>query len=347
MRFREEQTWPRGRVERLQHHSSVLKDNPWRDPANRELCVYLPHGYTESGSPLISLWDLAGFTNSGPGHLNWRNHGENLPQRLDRLIGEGRMPPVAVVMPDCYTSLGGNQYVNSPSVGRYSDYVIEELIPFVSDRLNLRADSRGRAAFGKSSGGFGALYLAMEYPGCWAAVASHAGDAGFEWLFFPEFPQACSVLSQFDGDISAFLERFWSKNQPSGRDFAALMVIAMAASYDPRPDEPLGIELPFDLDTMELDEAAWKRWMAFDPVVMIERRECQEALRALSGLYIDVGRRDQYNIHYGNRRLRKRLADLEIACHYEEFDGTHSAIDWRLDTSLPWLTSRLVVSDSA
>ncbi|HKJ16492.1 MAG TPA: alpha/beta hydrolase-fold protein [Xanthomonadales bacterium] len=341
-RVREFGQWPKGRVERISHQSEVLEDNPWNDPVERELCVYLPHNYSESGAPLIALWDLAAFTNSGPGHLNWRNQGENLPQRLDRLIGEEKMPPVVVPMPDCYTSLGGNQYVNSTSVGRYSDYLNQELVPLLSKRFNVRDDRNCRAMFGKSSGGYGALYLSMKYPDVWGAAASHAGDAGFEWIFLPEFPKACRTLNLSGGDIGKFLNKFWSAKQPGGPDYATMMVLAMAASYDPRPSEPYGIRLPFDLHTMELDQEAWQQWLRYDPVSMIENSAHQDALRSLHGLYIDVGCRDQYNIQYGNRRLYKRLEELSIDCHYEEFDGTHSGIDWRLDYSLPWLVGALV-----
>lgn len=339
-RVRPEADWPSGRIERIAFRSNVLEGNPWDDPVERDLCVYLPHGYSEGGAPLAALWDLAAFTNAGPGHLNWNNHGENLAQRLDRLIGQQLMPPAVVALPDCYTSLGGNQYVNSSAVGRYADYLVEELVPLLSQRFNVRPDRGGRAMFGKSSGGYGALYLAMHYPETWGAAASHAGDAGFEWLFLPEFPQACAVLNEYGGDVTAFLEGFWRKNRLAGRDFAAMMVVAMAASYDP-VEQPPGVRLPFDLQTMELDQEAWNNWLRFDPVVMIDQPACQQALRSLKGLYIDVGRRDQYNIHFGNRRLHRKLQALDIDCHYEEFDGTHSGIDWRLDHSLPWLMNRL------
>jgi enterochelin esterase-like enzyme len=319
----------------------VLKDNPWNDPSQRDLNVYLPSVYGEAESPFLALWDLAAFTNSGLGHLNWRNQGENLPQRLDRLIAQGALPPVVVVMPDCYTSLGGNQYVNSPSLGQYADYLVEELVPLVSERYNVIDAPAGRALFGKSSGGYGALYLSMHFPDTWGAAASHAGDAGFEWLFLPEFPGACSAINQAGGDIGAFLRKFWSSKQPGSGDFSALMVIAMAASYDPSPDEPWGIRLPFDLETLELDDQAWARWLEFDPLNMIDAPACQEALRGLRGLYLDVGTRDQYNIQFGNRRLARKLERLDIEFHYEEFDGTHSGIDWRLDTSLPFLAKAL------
>ena len=324
---------------RLPHHSEVLADNPWGDPVDREVAVYLPPGYSEAGPPYVALWDLAAFTNAGPGHLNWRNHGENLPIRLDRLIGEGVMEPAIVVIPDCYTSLGGNQYVNSPSLGRCADYLVEELVPFVENQFNLARSRHGRAGFGKSSGGYGALYHAMTYPDTWGADARHAGDVGFDLLFRAEFPTVSGVLSGYDVDPLAFLQAFWRRNRPSGHDYTTLMVLAMAASYDPDPANPSRIRLPFDLRTCELDPERWQRWLAFDPLTLIDRH--QAALRALHALYIDVGQYDQYRIQFGTRRMVDMLAERGVPHHYEEFDGTHSAIDWRLDHSLPFLVSAL------
>lgn len=323
----------------MRHSSQVLQGNPWGDPVERSLGVYLPPGYSEDASPYVSLWDLAAYTNAGPGHLNWKNHGENLPQRLDRLIGSGVMEPAVVVIPDCYTSLGGNQYVNSASVGHYADYLVEELVSLVSTRVNVVDDRDGRGLFGKSSGGYGALYHAMKYPETWGAAASHAGDMGFDLLFRGEFPIACSVLAAFKGDFETFIRAFWSKNRPNGRDFTALMMLAMAASYDPDPEQKARIRLPFDLHTCELDEARWARWLAFDPLNLLE--DHADALRSLHGLYIDVGMYDQYHIQYGTRRFVSRLQEMEIEHEYAEFEGTHSAIDWRLDLSLPFLVTAL------
>jgi S-formylglutathione hydrolase FrmB len=337
--------WPEGRIVRLPYRSEALAGNPWGDPIEREVAVYLPHGYSESVEPYISLWDLAAYTNAGPGHLNWRNHGENLKARLDRLVGSGAMEPAVVVIPDCYTSLGGNQYVNSPAVGMYADYLVEELVPFVAAELNLVDGRDGRALFGKSSGGYGALYHAMMYPDTWGAAASHAGDVGFELLFRGEFPTACSLLGPLEGGSEAFIRSFWRKNRPNGRDFTVMMILAMAASYDPDPDHPERIRLPFDLRTCAVDEDRWANWMAFDPLVLLETHA--DALKTLHGLYIDVGMYDQYHIQYGTRRFTDRLRALGVAHRYEEFEGTHSSIDWRLDTSLPFLVNALKNPQSA
>lgn len=331
--------WPAGRVLQLEHQSACLLGNPWNDPCDRLLSVYLPATYNEQSEPYIALWDLAAFTNSGLGHIGWRNHGENLPERLDRLIGQGLMPPVVVVMPDCYTSLGGNQYVNSLSVGCYADYLVDELVPYVSSKLNVIDHAFGRGIFGKSSGGYGALYHAMHYPKTWGAMASHAGDAGFDLVFRPAFPETCLSLSRHGGDIHRFIKAFWDSKKPAGRDFTTLMILAMAASYDADALQPDNIRLPFDLQTCTLDSKRWQHWLAFDPINLVPVHA--EALRASQGLYIDVGSFDQYNIQFGTRKLVSLMHELNIACHFEEFEGSHSGIDWRLDLSLPFLAKAL------
>jgi enterochelin esterase-like enzyme len=339
MEVRPKDTWPQGEVACFRHHSDVLRDNVWSDPHERDFNVYLPPGYSESAEPFVALWDFAAFTNSGPGHLNWKNQGENLPQRLDRLIGSGKMPPVVVPMPDCYSSLGGNQYLNSPAVGCYADYVVDELVPFLSSHVNVIEDRNGRGVFGKSSGGYGALVHAMYYPEIWGGLASHAGDIGFEWVYRPDFPRTAARLSEFGGDPIRFLKYFWGNKYPGSADYYTLMTLAMAASYDPGVSPQSPIQLPFDQHTLEMDMDRWGRWLSHDPLNLLESYVDQ--LTSLNMLYIDVGKRDQYNIQYGTRAFVRRLEKLGIGHHFEEFDGSHSGMDWRLDTSLPKLAKAL------
>lgn len=322
--------------------SKRLVDNPLADPAKRTHPVYLPPGYDEAAKQRFPvLWSLAAYTNAGPGQVAWRNHGETLPERLDRLIHEGAMPPVIMVFPDCYTSLGGNQYVNTSAMGCYEDHLVQELIPALDHDFQTIPDWEARAVFGKSSGGFGALHLAMHHPKTWKAVASHAGDCGFDRVYTRDFTVTCDVLSRYKGDLNKFVRAFWRSKRPGHADFHALMTLCLAASYSPDPDQPLGVALPFDPHTSEIIPSVWERWLAFDPVVACSHYA--EALKMLDGgLWIDVGQRDQYFMHYGSRSLHQALTHAGIEHHYEEFDGTHSGIDWRLDHSIPWLASRLV-----
>jgi hypothetical protein len=111
----------------------------------------------------------------------------------------------------------------------------------------------------------------------------------------------------------------------------------MAASYDPDPEAPRGIRLPMDPQTCELIDERWERWLDHDPLRMVYREESLENLRKLGGLFIDCGLRDQYGLHYGARAFVRCLRSAGVEHRYEEFDDTHSGIDYRLDVSLPYL----------
>src|ERR1700722_9147565 len=152
--------WTRGKVVALEHQSEVLRGNALGDPAVRTLHVYTPPGYGEGQRyPVVFL--PHGFTGTGASYLSWSAWQEPLPQRLDRLIGSGDLPPCLVALPDCFTRLGGSQYVNSPAQGRYLDYLCDELVPAVDRELATLGDG-GRAVAGKSSGGIGAVWACLE-----------------------------------------------------------------------------------------------------------------------------------------------------------------------------------------
>src|SRR5260370_36642791 len=95
-----------GSVSRLTVESQALKSNMLGDPPVRVVDVYVPAGHDGQGLPL--LVDLVGFTSSGLSQTNWVGFRENLPERLDRLIGEQGMPPVVAAFPACFSRLGGH-----------------------------------------------------------------------------------------------------------------------------------------------------------------------------------------------------------------------------------------------
>jgi S-formylglutathione hydrolase FrmB len=329
---------PRGEVQRLEIASQMLAGNLLGDQTRRELPVYLPSGYKpEDHLPL--LVDLVGFTGSGLSHVNWKNFGENVPERLDRLIGEGRMPPVAVAFPDCFSRLGGNQYINSAAIGRYDDHLLQEVVPLVEDRYKVGGTGR-RGVFGKSSGGYGAIVHAMHHADFWAAAACHSGDMGFELCYLGDLPKVLTELRLLHGgSIERFIRHFEAALKPAEKDMTVLNFLAMAASYDPDPSQFLGIRLPADLETAELMAERWANWQAHDPVVLVESTAAN--LKQLKALYIDCGDRDQFHLVFGARRLQRALTRLGVAHRYEEFPDDHSSVDYRMDESLPFLAHAL------
>lgn len=360
--------WKDGTVVVLEHVSELLKGNPLGDPHVRKLAVWLPPQYDTNstqgrGRRFPMLMDMVGFMGSGLSHVAWKNFSENVPERAARLIHEGKMAPAIIVLPDCFTALGGNQYVNSSAIGPYADYLIEEIIPFVDREFRTKADRAHRGCFGKSSGGYGAIVHGMKYAATWGAIADHSGDSYFEFVYGHDWPNTLNELAKYrpkpfkegrydvakmergadggldDGRVRRFLDAIWRKQKLSGAEGHAIMNLCMAATYDPDPKAPNGFRLPFNLETGELLPERWRVWQRHDPVNMVKRY--RKNLRSLRGIYIDCGSRDQYHIHYGTRVLSKRLQAEGIAHTYEEFDDTHSDIDYRMDVSLPFLTRAL------
>ena len=332
---------PRGRVMTLDVHGPSLEGNRLGDPATRRVAIYLPPEAEDAGRRFPLLIALAGFTSSGLKMLNWQLFEESLPQRIDRLR-EGGMGPVIVAMPDAFSSLGGNQYVDSPIFGDWERFLLDDLIPVLERELPVEPGPRHRGLFGKSSGGYGAMLHGLRHGSEWGALACHSGDMGFDVAFLRDMPALADTLARHDFDVTAFVDAFHASPRVDGGDLYAMMSLAFCASYDPDPERPFGVQLPFDPHTAEMVPERWEQWLRWDPVAMIEAPEAQASLRALDGrVFIDCGYRDQYFLHYGSRQFVRKLKRLSIPHHYEEFDGTHSGIDHRMDVSLPWLVERL------
>jgi len=351
---------PAGTLVVLEHVSRVLRGNPLGDPHVRKLAVWLPPQY-DGRRRFPVLYDLVGFTGSGLANVAWKPFGDNVPERAARLIREQKMGPAILVFPDCFTALGGNQYVNSSAIGDYADYLTRELVPFVDREFRTLASRAHRGCFGKSSGGYGAIVHGMKYAKTWGAVACHSGDAYFDVVYRNDWPNTLNVLAQYraprrrpgrydalresrrkglaagkdDGRIRRFLDSVWKREKMSHAEGHCLMNLAMAATYDPDPRAPNGFRVPFNMESGELLETRWRAWRRHDPIHMVARHRA--ALKSLRGIYIDCGWRDQYNIHYGARLLSARLAAAGVRHVYEEFGDNHSDIDYRMDVSLPFL----------
>jgi S-formylglutathione hydrolase FrmB len=353
-----------GTVVVLEHTSKILKGNALGDAHVRKLAAWLPPQYDEGatrgrGQRFPVLVDMVGFTGSGLSHVNWKAFGDNVPERMARLIHEGKMGPAIVVFPDCFTALGGNQYVNSSAIGNYADYLTKEIVPFVDREFRTLASPAHRGCFGKSSGGYGAIIHGMKHPDTWGAIADHSGDSYFDFVYWHDWPNTLNELSKYrakkiadgaydalrmargagtgfdDGRVKRFLAAVWKKEKLSTAEGHAIMNLCMAATYDPDPGAPNGFRLPFNLETGELLPTRWKRWLAHDPIHLVSKYA--KNLKKLRGIYIDCGSKDQFHIHYGTRILALRLAEAGIKHTYEEFDDNHSDVDYRMDVSLPFL----------
>jgi hypothetical protein len=330
-----------GRFDEVVFESELLKDNPLGDPSHRPLWIYLPPGYDDDPTKRYpSVYMIQGFT----GQLDmWRNRvpfRKNFPELTDEMFARKEAPPCIVVWVDCWTSLGGSQFVDSPATGRYHSYLCDEIVPWVDEHYRTLASREHRGIAGKSSGGYGAMITPMLRPDLWGGLATHAGDALFETCYLPEFRECVRLLrTYYDGSFDKFWESFRSRPSLSRHgDEVLINDWGMAACYS--ADEDGTVHLPFDLATGELLPDIWARWLAWDPVRMVPVHA--EALRSMRAIYIDAGRRDQFFLDLGAEAFRRALAAIGVTdVFFELFDGTHSAIEYRYPLSLKYLAERL------
>ena len=178
------QPWSReftGRIDELQIESEALRGNALGDPNDRPLWVYVPPEYDDDlDRRFPCVYVIQGLT----GQLDmWGNREAfrpTYPENVDALFASGEAPPTLVAFVDCWTSLGGSQFLNSPATGRYQDFLCDEVVAFVDARYRTIPDRDHRGIQGKSSGGYGALVTPMLRPDVFSTLASHAGDALFE-----------------------------------------------------------------------------------------------------------------------------------------------------------------------
>jgi enterochelin esterase family protein len=325
-----------GTVKVLRYESKILKGNPLNDAHIRDLCVYLPPNYEESDKSFPVVYCLTGFTGRGKMLLNDNAFTPNLAQRLDNLIAKNKIKPMIVVMPDCFTYYGGSQYINSSATGNYEDYLTEEIVPFVDENFRTLNDKNSRAVMGKSSGGYGALIMAMRHSDIFGLACSTSGDAYFELCYLPDVPKAFRAIR---GNPKAFTEKFWREEKKGKNDFPALNIIGMSACYSPNKDSEIGFDLPFDMETGEILEDVWTKWIEHDPIRLVEKHA--EDLKTLKLLYIDAGTRDEFALDLGARILCKRLKDFDVPFIHEEFDDGHMQISYRQNRSLELISEHL------
>ncbi len=321
--------------------SELLRSNPLGDPAERPIWVYLPPGYDDSDQRYPSVYVIQGYT----GHVAmWANrtaYRQPFIETADALFAGGDVPPCIVVYVDAWTAYGGSQFVDSPGTGRYHSYLCDEVVPWVDARYRTVATAGSRAISGKSSGGFGAMVTPMLRPDLFGALATHAGDALYELSYVREFAEVVRFLRDYDGDIFRWWDDFRSRTAFTKQgDSELLITLGCSAAFSARDD---GVpELPFDPRSGVLLPDRWDRWLAWDPVRMVD--QYADALRGLQAVWIDAGTSDEWYLDLGAQAFRDGLARIGVPddrVRFELFEAGHMGIDYRYPMALAWLAPRL------
>jgi hypothetical protein len=181
----------------------------------------------------------------------------------------------------------------------------------------------------------------MLRPDLFGALATHAGDALFELCYAAEHGKVVRALRPYDGDILRWWDDFRSRTSFVKEEDAVLIdTLGYAAAYS--PDEHGTPVLPFDPRTGRLRDDVWARWLAWDPVRMVDTYA--DALRGLHSIWIDAGTEDEWYLDCGAEAFREALRAIGVAddvVAFELFQATHMNIGYRYPPAVAWLAPRL------
>lgn len=325
-----------GRVVKINVPAPTLTGNLLDTPLIQEAAVYLPPGYDENPDrrfPAIYL--LHGIFDD---HGVWIEN-YDVPGILDRLIADGDVPELIVVLPNGGNKYGGGFYRNSPVSGHWADYIADDLVSFIDKKYRTLPDQDSRAIVGHSMGGYGALNLAMSRPGIFSVV----------WALSPCCLAAKDDLS-FGNDAwkraAAIDEPEDLQNLIDSRDFYPIAMLGIVTAFIPDVDAaPVYGNFPFEVVRGEviIDDIQFDRYLDALPVRQV--RNARNSLRTLRGLALDVGLGDQFlHIPTGTFEFSQRLSAERIPHLLDVYAGDHrQSIGERLeDIVFPWVADRMV-----
>ncbi len=330
-------------IETVTFSSQAIKGFPMGDPFERSFPLYLPPGYSKTAGPYPVVFFLAGFGGKGSGYLSDDSaFGISLQARFDAAISQKRLAPFIGVFPDCTSKLGHSQYMNSPAIGNYMDYVCDELTAFIDDTFPTFASPDKRVVVGHSSGGFGALIIGMLRPDAFRWISSSAGDGLYEFSVMHLLNNTLIELNAA-GSISKFVSDMLAKpssRQIGGRQFDAIMALALSACYAPNTGNPPHYgDLFFDLETGAIRPEIWEKYLAWDPVRMVDRHI--DNLKRLRFIQLEAGLQDEHGLQWAHRQVALKLKAHGIAHEVVEYPGAHGGHHWRFEGRLQRLLERV------
>lgn len=241
---------------------------------------------------------------------------------LERGFANGVVNEFILVAADYSTPTTGSVYENSPTTGRWLDFTVKELVPFIDSKFRTIKNRESRALIGDLMGGRGALKLAMVNPDVFSVVyALHpvaTGTGDIPWPYVNIDWKKIHQAKSFD-DIN---------------DGRTMLFVTFCQAFLPNPNRP-----PFYCNFfMEIENGEPKLNVAnaikMEGAFLLDEtlNEFEKNLRSMRGIGFDWGRFDETRAHVeSNRDFSRKLQDLGIEHEAEEYAGNTYDKNW-IDT---------------
>jgi len=316
--------------------SRVLQENRIGLDPNRTVMVYLPPGYATSAKSYPVVY----YCHSIASNPNSVLGGRLLTDLLERGFASGVVNEFIVVVADYSSPTIGSFYENSPVSGKWLDFTVQELVPFIDQKYRTIQQRDSRAVIGDFMGGRGALKLAMTHSDLFSIVyALHPVATGVGTRPWTEL--GINWPKIYKAQLFADL-----------KDNAASQIfLSICQAFSPNLNHP-----PFFCDYFVEQDSAGQLKVNTENMIKIQREfmlsytlgESANNLKKMRAIAFDWARYDGNFDHvYANRAFTRDLEDLGIEHEAEEYRGTPWNRNWAEDGRfytrvLPFLARHLV-----
>ena len=286
------------------------------DPVRR-MIVYLPPGYDPSSPeryPVI-------YFLPNPFEESYRYDFDRRDAQglFDRAIAGGVIGKFILVAVDMNTPLGSSWYTNSPVTGRWEDFMIQEVVPYIDANFRTLANRDSRGIAGVFIGGYGAIRLGMRHPEIFGSVyAMHPVGTATGVSVSMTIPR-WDILTH---------ARSMDDVKPHG---GTQIFTTMFQAFLPDPAKaPLFVDLPAreENGNLLIDAGLMDRFRNnFYLETMIP--QYADNLKSLRGFKFDWTRNDgNYDHVYANQIFTRKLSEFGVAHVAEEYGGQSGDANW-------------------
>ena len=192
-------------------------------------CVLLPPSYDSSAAKTMRYPVLYFLHGLGENEQSlFRTGGWNLVEDLRQ---QHKVGAFVIAAPEAKATF----YVNSADGNvRYSDFFLQEFIPYIEGRYRIRSERKARAITGISMGGYGALRFAFAYPQMFSSVSAQSA------ALMTESPQELTAAMRSGTGLNGLLgavfgnpvnPSHWRENDPFVLARKNKLAIASLAIY--------------------------------------------------------------------------------------------------------------------
>jgi len=319
--------------------SKILQENRVNLDLNRKIKVYLPPGYSSSGKSYPVVYYCHNIFYNAERLFQ----DSKLVDLLEQGFANNIVKEFIFVVADYSTASTGSLYENSPISGRWLDFTVQEVVPYIDSKFRTLRQRESRAVVGDFMGGRGALKLAMSHAEMFSvAYALHPVATGRGYLPWSEVHIDWRKIhrAKSAADIAG-----------DGRAQIFVAVCQSALTNFARPPFYCDFFVESNNDELKLiPENVIKAKKEFH----LEETLIESAtnLRTMRAIAFDWGRFDPNQDHvYSNREFSRRLEDLGIEHEAEEYRGTPFNKTWtdngRFSARvLPFLARHLVFENN-